>query len=350
MSEIRDLRTELARLAQRIDDLETADTRVDRVAPAGKEHGGNTVGRRRALKGLGIAATSALAGALATGSEPAAAATGDPVQLGQLNTSGESTEIHWVLNDIEGYPRNNLLTVYEQWPGGFPDVYPRTAAVFGWAAGGVSDGLGGISNTADGYGVRGHGEGNTSKGLLVSGRKATMQFAPHPEVGNPAPLGLGLPFVAGDVIYDDDDNLWLCVTDGSPGQWRKVAGPASSGAFHAIVPARVHDSRSGAKLAPEEERVVSVRRQLAGNVEIVPSKSTAVAMTLTVTQTEIGGYASVFPADAPWGGTSSINWFGTNQDIATTVISKLDGTRQIKVRGGGAGATHFVIDIAGYYL
>jgi len=71
---------------------------------------------------------------------------------------------------------------------------------------------------------------------------------------------------------------------------------------------------------------------------------------LTVTDTEgAGGFVAVRPAGTPYAGTSSINWFGPNQNIATTVISQLGGDRLLTMHGGAA-STNFIVDVTGYYL
>ena len=51
--------------------------------------------------------------------------------------------------------------------------------------------------------------------------------------------------------------------------------------------------------------------------------------------------------DPVWG-TSSINWFGPAQNLATTVISALGGDRQLNLLGGVA-PTHVVVDLTGFY-
>ena len=74
------------------------------------------------------------------------------------------------------------------------------------------------------------------------------------------------------------------------------------------------------------------------------------SITLTVTETEgDGGFLAVRPSATPYAGTSSINWFGPNQNIATTVFSLLGGDRLLTVHGG-ANSTHFVVDVTGYFL
>ena len=80
-----------------------------------------------------------------------------------------------------------------------------------------------------------------------------------------------------------------------------------------------------------------------------PAWPRAVALTVTITETEgNGGFVAVRPAGTAYNGTSSINWFGPNQNLATTVISGLDGNRQVTLRAGTQ-YTHIVVDVTGYY-
>lgn len=104
---------------------------------------------------------------------------------------------------------------------------------------------------------------------------------------------------------------------------------------------RVYDSRTIAagKLAPNEERVVSLG--FAGARHAV--------FNLTVDGTESAGFVAVFAANVTYAGTSSINWSATNQSIANSVITNLDSSGQIKIRGG-ANKTHVIIDMVGYLI
>lgn len=122
----------------------------------------------------------------------------------------------------------------------------------------------------------------------------------------------------------------------------------SAPAFVPVSPQRVYDSRiAGAKLVDGEERAISVADAIDGG-PVVPAGATAVAVTLTVTLTEgAGGYVAAFPAGAPWPGTSSVNWFGPDQNLATATIVALGGDRQLTLRGGVA-ATHVIVDVTGY--
>ena len=104
-----------------------------------------------------------------------------------------------------------------------------------------------------------------------------------------------------------------------------------------------------ALLSPGEDRTISVANSTDGTLDVVPIKATAVALTVTVTETQgTGGFVAVRPAGTAYNGTSSVNWFGPDQNLATTVITGLDADRQITLRAG-AQYTHIIVDVTGYY-
>ena len=104
---------------------------------------------------------------------------------------------------------------------------------------------------------------------------------------------------------------------------------------------RVLDTRStGGPLHPGEERVIDLG--FAG--------ARGAVVNLTVTNTGAGGgYVAVFPANIAWPGNSSINWTGANENIANGVITALDPSGRIKIRGG-ATPTDVVIDRIGWLI
>ncbi len=105
---------------------------------------------------------------------------------------------------------------------------------------------------------------------------------------------------------------------------------------------RILDTRNaggGGKLNPNEERVIALGS---------PGARGAV-LNLTVTDTEVGGYVAVFAANIAYPGNSSINWFGTNQNIANGVTTAMDSAGQIRIRGG-ANRTNVVIDRIGWLI
>jgi hypothetical protein len=128
-----------------------------------------------------------------------------------------------------------------------------------------------------------------------------------------------------------------------------LVGSSGSGSFVPIVPARVYDSRLAAgALHDGEERDVSVTTSTTGH-RAVPSGVRAVALTVTVTETTgAGGYVAVFPAGTTWSSTSSVNWFGPGQNLATAVLCGVDGASRVTVRGG-VNPTQVVLDVTGYF-
>ena len=94
-----------------------------------------------------------------------------------------------------------------------------------------------------------------------------------------------------------DGDLWWCVVAGTPGTWRKISGPTVAGAFHAVTPGRVYDSRntlpSPGPLSAGGHRTVSVADRRDANLttgavvqaDFVPSGATAVSANVTITGT-----------------------------------------------------------------
>ncbi len=209
---------------------------------------------------------------------------------------------------------------------------PQAIGVIGWSKVPLGTGVVGFTGGAGAYG------GEFFGGL------AEVRLRP----GGAAPITLTNAHKAGELYEDETNTLWICVLDGTPGTWRELGGATSSGAFHAISPKRVYDSRNGAgKLQPGEDRTISVAAS--NGVDAIPTGATAVSITFTITGTEgTGGFVAVRPAGTPYEGTSSINWFGPEQNLATTVISALGGDRQLNLWGGQS-ATHVIVDVTGYY-
>jgi hypothetical protein len=105
---------------------------------------------------------------------------------------------------------------------------------------------------------------------------------------------------------------------------------------------RVLDTRvTGGKLNADEERVVTL--------DGVPGFARGAVINLTVTETEGAGFVAVFPANVGWPGTSSINWSAPDQNIANAVLTAVDDTSRIRIRGG-VNRTQVVIDLVGYLL
>jgi hypothetical protein len=135
--------------------------------------------------------------------------------------------------------------------------------------------------------------------------------------------------------------------------------PPSSGLVP-ITPARVYDSRLN--MAPDangtitggSNRTVSVanaRNVATGAIigAVVPANATAIAYTLTISDTTGQGYLAVNPGGVTVVSASTINWFGAGQILANTGVVKVANDRTITVVAGG-GSTNFIVDVVGYFL
>lgn len=344
--------------------LTASDTGMDDAGPT--TPAAQPVGSRRGL--LRLAAGAAAGGAAAvvvTSSGRVAANDGDPVEVGAVTQQGDSartaTVVHYVNAEpprVGAFPQffdANVLLVRDDPslillnPNG--SAYP--AAIAGYANSVLENGLYGFCGTGN-HGVVAYGSGN-SIGLLARGGRANAQLY---LAGDPAPER-GDAHEAGELIADEDGDLWYCTADGSPGTWVKLNQPP--GSFVPIDPVRVFDSRQDAYpesgvLGPNESKTISVAdgRDLAGDItspDAVPEGATAVAFNVTVTGTTGPNFVSVVPGDAPGYTTSSINWSGPDQSLANGSIVKLDDMRQVRIFGGDqTGSTHVVFDITGYYV
>jgi hypothetical protein len=137
----------------------------------------------------------------------------------------------------------------------------------------------------------------------------------------------------------------------TPGIWRKLAGPASAGAFHFLaVPARVYDSRNdpAKKIPVNTARTISLKSTTA--LPAVPAGASGAQLTLTVTNTEGSGFITVYSnALATNPNASNANWFGAGQTLATLTATAVDSDAKVKVYSG-ANITDVIIDVIGYYI
>lgn len=166
----------------------------------------------------------------------------------------------------------------------------------------------------------------------------------------------------GMLDLDTNYDLWLCVADGTPGTWRKITGPTAAGAFHALTPGRVYDSRTNlpgpaTPLTLGANRTVSVagRRDLTtGEVvqtDFVPAGATAITCNLTVVSTTGAGYLIANPGGVTVVNAATINWSTSGQILNNGVILALNASRELTVVAGGSSGSsaHFIIDVTGYY-
>jgi len=389
------LRDEIDHLRREVDDLRCArDAAADIAAttatnpppsalahPLGRPGGRDDTdigelprsSRRQAIRRLGLATGAAVIGSAAVAGRAAAApsaSTGQNLTAGEINVCTNTTELKMPNNTGAGVNLfSHVLAVQDGvWstprvPFAEPvqDANTGNAAVAGFAGSVAMHG--GYFQTNHPFrnasAVRAAGESANSYGLMVSGRRAAIRIQR---------LALQIPpsqradsHNEGEVLIDDNRDLWYCTAGGSPGTWTKLAGPTAAGQFHPITPARVYDSRytnalsaGVGQIVPGEARVISVADSFApGSASpsaagVVPAGATAIAFNLTIAESGAGGYLSVNPGDASEVTASTINWTAAGTVIANGTAVKLDGERRIKVFCVGS-PTHVIIDVAGFY-
>jgi hypothetical protein len=114
------------------------------------------------------------------------------------------------------------------------------------------------------------------------------------------------------------------------------------GAYQALPPARILDTRSGAALGPGASRNV----QVTGQGGVPASGVSAVVMNVTVTNTTAPSYLTVWPAGVPRPTASNLNWTaGRTVPNLVEVALGLNGQASVY---NSAGNTDVIFDVAGY--
>jgi hypothetical protein len=385
MSEIEQLRAELARLQGRLDELE--QVQMDQPVP-----------RRHMLRALGGVAAGAAVGGLAF-AKPTSAADGNNIIIGDANIASSGTELgadgsftqggsggifgvtdnpfgaHKIFNDEDGlgasYGTDSVLPALQD--SAISGVSSDTSTAKGVTGAGVTgvQGFGtttGVSGTGVSYGglfespagiglgaqgttgLIAIGDGANSLGAKLSGEtplKLAGSTAPDPASG------------VGGLFKFHSNTLYFSTGGLNNPQWRRLASTDSAGVFVPVTPFRVFDSRkSGSPLTSGSDVTIDcsdARDADTGAVTVadaLPAGATAIAFNVTVVGTSSRGFLSVNPGGTASASASTINWGADNDAaIANGSIVSVDANRQIKIFcGGPAGnSTDFIIDIVGYY-
>jgi len=352
-----EMRAELAAMRAELHELQASNAaRSTPVAPALHaevasitEATGHRTNRRGMLRLAGAAAAGAAAAAVGQAGQ-AAATNGQALFIGTLNEATRGTVVSYgtaangvTPGDDIGAPLTAMMTFQTNQLGSVA-LYNR-----GSLHGMVSDGQ------EDAYLSYNSNYTFHSAASRKSALKLSAIFSgPGNLPKTPPPTRTDLHF-AGEMEVDTNGDLWWCVENGLPGTWRKLAGPMTAGAFHAISPARVYDSRfAEGPLGAGASRIVSIKdgRDGAGVVttpDVVPVGATAIAYNITVADTVGGGFLAVAEGTSTGTSASSINWSASGQLLANGLQVKIDEERRVAMFSGGAGTTNFIIDVVGYY-
>ena len=126
-----------------------------------------------------------------------------------------------------------------------------------------------------------------------------------------------------------------------------VAGtPTEAGSFGAVPAGRVLDTRAG---SGPVAALGSVGVGMLGVAGVPAEGVSAVAVTLTVTDAESGGFLTVYPEGDSLPPTSNLN-FAAGATVATLVVVPVGPDGSIRVHNGSPGAVQVIVDVTGYYL
>ena len=355
-----------------------APAHVPTAPPAGAPLG------RRSMLRTGLAAGAAAAAVTVVGtSSPAAADNGDTLKMGQGNFASSTTKIghengaqgSGVLitdNYSSGDVGNAALTVNAaaglraagihvegQSQKGVNMVSAPAANAIGldvttgagiaaWAV--ASSGYGAQLYSSSGTAL--YAQSTTGIGAVIYGQR--FQLFLGPVVGRDAPVTDPISHTKGEIVVDGYGDMWLCVQNGTPGTWRKVAGPATSGSLHLLpAPARVYDSRPltsptavGPKTPfnPNETRTFDLKVNSSG----VPAGATGVIATLLlVNAAATSGNMTIWANGVTKPLSNSLVWGGSVARFTTLAVTAVDA--QARVQINASARTDLVLDIIGYY-
>src|SRR5258706_8721929 len=198
--------------------------------------------RKAALSVAGLA-VAGVAGAVASAG-PVAAADTDPILVGEDVTQGTGslgtiTSLRYINPAVPtaGVGGGDIFTVRDSLalPTAAESTYP--AAISGSVERIFPHGVSGVSVVANGYGTIGLGGGQATGVLARGSNRANLELFSE---GASGPDRAGT-HNKGEMVNDQNGDVWLCVTAGNPGAWRKLGGPNTSRQLHPRNPGRVYD-------------------------------------------------------------------------------------------------------------
>jgi len=120
-----------------------------------------------------------------------------------------------------------------------------------------------------------------------------------------------------------------------------------------IAPKRVYDSRAGNPPLGVTKGPLSNGTRVINllNGVVLPNnvKPVGLLVNLAVVNTSASGFLSLYQNGTPDPGTSSINWFRTNEIVANTTYTGVDASGNAIAKVPANASTDFFIDVVGYY-
>ena len=152
----------------------------------------------------------------------------------------------------------------------------------------------------------------------------------------------------GTVVLANDSSRSVQVTVDLVGYYNAGAG-AEPGAFVPVDAARIVDSRVARGVAGPIGGNASTRVRVAGTAGIPDSGVAAVVATVTATEPTAAGHLTVFPSGSPRPTVSNVN-FVAGESVSNQVTVPVGADGYLLVANDSPGATHLIVDVAGYYL
>jgi hypothetical protein len=81
----------------------------------------------------------------------------------------------------------------------------------------------------------------------------------------------------------------------------------------------------------------------------LPAGAAVAMLNVTIVDTVGAGFLSLYPSNAAWPGTSTLNWYGTGQILATTATVPVSPSGAVKILCRTLGAAQVIVDLVGYF-
>jgi hypothetical protein len=127
-------------------------------------------------------------------------------------------------------------------------------------------------------------------------------------------------------------------------------GPNTRGAFVAVDPLRLLDTRAGTGSSRVSLRPnTSLDVQIAGTDGIPTVGPDAVVMNVTVTEPSAAGFITAYPTGSAQPAVSNLN-FRAGQTVPNLVTVKVGASGKVTLVNNSPGTVELVADVAGYFL
>jgi hypothetical protein len=124
----------------------------------------------------------------------------------------------------------------------------------------------------------------------------------------------------------------------------KKSGQSAGARFTPQSPKRILDTRPGAPVGANAERVLTVR----GGTTGVPVDATGIVMNVTAANTTAQGYLTVYPNGQSRPASSNINWGGPTAAIPNLVYSRVGTNGQVRIYNS-TGTVDVLADVVGWF-